>query len=190
MKKSLRKQSGVTLVVALIMLVLVTLLVVTSLNLGKSSLQTVGNMQQRNEAFNAAQETMEEIISSTRLFNTPGAVIAAPCNGVANTKCIDTNGDGVADVTIAITPNPACIKTRTIKTSELDLSNSEDAGCSVGGGGGFGIAGAVTGNSLCASNLWNIRAVATDAITQAQVIVTQGVSVRADTDTIATSCPP
>jgi Tfp pilus assembly protein PilX len=185
--KMMHRQQGITLVVALIMLVLLTLLALTSFNVSNSNLQVVSNMQQRDETIAAAREVIEETISSTRFFATPGDVLANPC-GAPNTRCIDSNGDGVPDVTVVLTPPPVCVKAHTIKNSDLDLSNSEDAGCSLGSPGNFGVAGAVTGNSSCANSVWEVNAVATDNTTQASVTVTQGVAVRVARDDIDTNC--
>lgn len=185
------REKGVTLVVALIMLVLVTLLVVTSMNLGKGSLQAVGNMQHRSETLGAAQETFEEVISSKRFFESPTAVFPDPCGGNSNTRCVDVNADGTQDVVVALTPPPNCVKAQSIKTAELDLSISEDAGCSVGTVQNFGVGmpGTSSGDSLCSDSLWDIRAEAVDAVTETRVVLTQGVGVRVSNDNIATSCP-
>ena len=185
--KMLHRQQGVTLVVALIMLVLLTLLALTSFNVSKSSLQVVSNMQQRDEAVAAAREVIEETISNTRFFNTPGDVLANPC-GAPNQRCIDTNGDGTPDVTVALTPPPSCVKAQSIKSSDLDVANEDDAGCTIGAQQNHGVAGAVTGNSECANSIWEVTAVATDATTQATVTVTQGVAVRVAKDDVATNC--
>jgi Tfp pilus assembly protein PilX len=183
------KQRGVTLIVALIMLVLLTLLVLTSVNLGKASLQTVGNMQYRNEAYAAAQETLEQAISNTRFFDSPANAIQSPCNGEANTKCVDTNGDGTPDITVKLTPPPTCVKVQSIKNANLDLAATEDVGCAVGQQQTFGTAGAASGNSLCSNSVWELRAAATDLVTEAKVEVVQGAAVRVSNDAVVTSCP-
>jgi Tfp pilus assembly protein PilX len=174
---------------ALVMLVLLTLLALTSFNLGKANMAIISNMQQRDEAIAAAQEVIEETISSTRFITSPGDALAQPCNGNSNTRCIDTNGDGVADISVVLSPAPGCVKTQSIKVSALDVSGADDAGCSVGAAQNFGIKGAVTGDSLCADSLWEIHASATDAVTAASVELTQGVTVRIAHDDVATSCP-
>lgn len=186
-RPSLPRQRGVTLIVALIMLVLLTLLALTSFNLGNSNLQVVSNMQQRNEAVAAAQEVIEEAISSTRFFTSPGDALGEPC-GSANHRCIDTNGDGTPDVTVALA-RPVCAKVQTVKNSSLDLTQSENAGCLVSQVQNFGTSGAVTGDSLCADSVWELHATATDNLTEASVEVTQGVAVRVAKDDVATNCP-
>ncbi|MES2125913.1 MAG: PilX N-terminal domain-containing pilus assembly protein [Pseudomonadota bacterium] len=183
------RERGITLIIALVMLVMLTLLALTSFNLGKANMQIVSNMQQRDEAIGAADAALEEVISSTRFFTSPEDAIPTPCNGAANTRCIDTNGDGVPDVTVKLTPKPACVKAQAIKNSALDLTKADDVGCAVGSNQSFGVAGAVTGNSLCADSVWDVHAVATDVVTQAKVEVTKGISVRVANDDVATSCP-
>lgn len=193
MKPVLHRQRGATLIVALIVLVLLTLFAVTSFNLGKSSLQTVGNAQSRNEAMAAAQQAIEEAVSTTRLFQSPDAVILngdpACQGGVANTKCVDVNGDNNPDITVTLTPTPTCISTRPILNSEINPSLPNDAGCAIQAGQVFGVAGANTGNSLCADSLWEVNAEAQDNLTGAEYSVTQGIGVRVATDDIATTCP-
>lgn len=182
-----KTQSGVTLLVTLIILVLMTLLAVSSFLLGKNSMQTVGNMQQRNEAMAAAQETLEDTVSKTYFFESPNNAIPDGC--AANTKCIDVNADGKADVTVKLA-TPTCIQAQVILVAELDLSNEEDKGCSIGvQQGQFAVEGAATGNSICADSLWELSAEATDNVTESKVSVTQGAAVRVSTDNVAASCP-
>jgi Tfp pilus assembly protein PilX len=183
-----QRQRGITLVTALIMLVLLTLLALTSFNVGRSNLQIVSNMQQRDEATAAAQEVLEETISNPRFSVTPDNALTNPC-GAANQRCVDTNGDGTADVRVALAPSPKCVTAPVIKNSALDLSVPEDAKCSMGSAQNFGVAGAVDGSSACADSVWDVSAVATDLQTNAQVKVTQGVAVRVARDDVANNCP-
>lgn len=182
-------QHGVVLVICLIFLVLMTMFAVAVFGLGKSNLQIVGNMQQRSQVLNAANQAAEEALSSTRFFKTPGAVFVNFCNGDANTRCYDVNGSGNNDIAVTITPPPHCVVAQTIKNSSLDLSQSDDEGCALGASQTFGTAGTSTGDSLCAQTVWDINAVATDKTTQARATVTQGASVRVSTDAVASSCP-
>jgi hypothetical protein len=183
-----RREAGITLVMALIMLVLLTLLALTSFNLGNSNLKIVGNMQQREQTIEAANEVLEATISSTKFFQTPQAAVPDPCGG-PNQRCIDTNGDGKEDVHVVLAP-PTCAKAQIIKNSELDVVNSEeDRHCSNSGGQNFGIVGAADGNSDCANTVWDLNAAATDVATGATVKVTEGVAVRVAKDDVATNCP-
>lgn len=187
MTRNLHRQRGITLIMALVMLVVLTLLALTSFNLTRSNLQIVSNMQQREEAVAAAREVIEETISSTRLFETPANILPNPC-GAPNQRCIDVNGDGANDVTVAITPAPRCVKAQAIKSTELDLADADDLGCTLGANQNFGTAGATTGNSACANSIWDVHVVATDAVTEAKVEVTQGIAVRVAEEDIATNC--
>lgn len=186
--RSLHRQRGITMIVAMVMLVLITLLAISTFNLGKSTMQVVGNMQNRDEAIAASRQAIDETLSSTRFFTTPTDALSQPCDG-PNSRCTDFNGDGKPDVKTVLTPAPACIKARNIKSSELDFSNKEDQGCLLGGAQSFGVAGTVTGDSLCADSTWEVTAVSTDQVSETQVSVVQGVAVRVAKDDIETSCP-
>lgn len=183
------RQSGTTLLVAMIMLVLITLLVINTVNLGSGSVQTVSNMQSRNQATAAAEEALQEVISNTNFFNTPSTVYTTACNGSYNAKCVDTNADGVSDITVTLTPNPTCVQARVLTNADLDMSVKEDADCATQAQQeGFGMD-APTNNSECARSMWEIRARAADTVTQATAIVTQGVSVTVPKNSVDTSCP-
>jgi len=184
MKSMPQRQQGATLLVSLIMLVLMTLLVVSSFNMGKTNLQVVGNMQQRNQALSSAQEAIYDAISSTRFIESPTAVLS----NNTNTMTVDANGDGTADITVVVSV-PVCIKSQILKSKQLNVANPEDAGCTMGMGQNWGVQGSTTGNSLCAEGLWEISAVATDDITEATYSVTQGVGLRVSNDQIETACP-
>jgi Tfp pilus assembly protein PilX len=185
MKSIPSRQIGATLLISLIMLVLITMLALTSFRIGKANLQIAGNMQQRNQAFTAAQGAIEQVISRTQFMTTPANAIPNPCNGVANTTCVDVNGDGVPDVNVAVTP--ACVSTQVIPISALNLANANQAGCLVGVSQQFGVVGASSTGSLCANMLWDTQAVATDSLSNAQFAINQGIAVQVAATTV---CPP
>lgn len=182
------RQRGVALVTALIMLVLLTLIALTTFNLSRSNLQVVSNMQQRDEAVAAAQEVIEEAISSPRFANSPTDILANPC-GDANQRCVDVNGDGKADVKVTITPQPTCLLAPLIRQDALSIEDPEDLTCANGSGQNFGTPGAVDANSSCANSNWEINAVAEDTQTGASVKVTQGVAARIKRDDVLNNCP-
>jgi Tfp pilus assembly protein PilX len=184
-----QRQRGMTLAVALIMLVLMTLFAVTNFRMGNTSLQVVGNMQQRAQAASAAQAAIEEVISSTQFTTAPAAAIDLPCGNVANTRCYGVNGNTSNDITVTLTPTPVCISSQSIQNASLNLTNPNDAGCSTGVSQSFGIMGSATGNSLCSNTMWEVSAVAVDSLTKARASVTQGVSVRVTTESLSTTCP-
>jgi type II secretory pathway pseudopilin PulG len=167
----------------MIMLILIYLLAVASFRLGKSDLQIVGNMQQRKQALSAAQQTIEQVISSTQFTATPTNAVFNPCP-TQNSACVDVNGDGVPDVNVSILV--LCDAIQPILNSALNFSNPNDAGCLLGNGQATGVAGAANGNSMCSSSVWDVQATAKDQVTSAQYVVDQGVAVRVPA---ATLCP-
>jgi len=188
-----RSQRGITLFISMILLVLITMIAITTFNVGKGSMQIVGNLQQAKEATSAAQEAIETAVSTTKLVDSPGSVIAPGCGGNANTLCVDVNGDGATDVTVALkgrgaVGDPSCIKAQVVKNAALDLSSSNDLACTIARQ-SFGVQGAPVGDSLCTDAIYEVVAVATDATTQASVTVTEGLALRVPTETIVNNCP-
>jgi len=196
MTSGMRRQRGATLIIALIMLVLLTLFAVSSFNTAQTNVKVVGNMQQKAEALNAAQQAIETVLSTPQFIANPANAVPTPC-GTANTLCTDVTGDGVADFTATlIGPDyptgphqPTCVTVRLIKNQELNVLNAEDLGCAAGQqSGAAGVAGAMTGDSLCANTVWEIRARAVSSSSGATATVTQGIGVRVSSDAAGTSC--
>ena len=179
-----RRQRGATLIVSLIMLVLITLLAVSSFSLGKGNMQIVGNMQQRAQAFAAAQQAVALTISSTQFTATPASPLPTPCVMGPNTVCVGVNGDGADDITVVVTPT--CDSIQPIPVTQLNFNNPNDAGCLVGAGQDFGVTGAANNNSLCSNSVWEVQASATDTLTGANYVMDEGVAVRVPSTTI---CP-
>jgi hypothetical protein len=200
------RQQGATLLIVLIMLIMLTLFAVSAMNTGTMNLRVVGNMQSRNEAFEASQWMIDKVISSTQFTTTPNNSIVNPCDGVPNTLCYDLNGDGAYDYTTKLVPAPACVQARPKKIGELDLKDStgkfdpakEDVAClQAQQQGGFGIGGAQTsGDSLCADTVWEINAQTlsgdpsnTVANSSVNMTTTQVISVRVKALDMAANCP-
>ncbi|QYF92865.1 hypothetical protein KY495_19435 [Massilia sp. PAMC28688] len=189
--KTLHRQQGVTLFMAMIMLIILTMLALSSFNVSQTNMQIVSNMQQRDAALFAARSVMEEVISGTRFMNSPSRTLPAQPNcssDTENKRCLDINGDGAHDVTVTITAPPSCVKVRNVKNSTLNLA-TEQLNCAVGAGQTPGVVGSSSGNSLCSDSIWEVQARAMDDATEASATVTQGVAVMTDTDTIKTYCP-
>ena len=90
-------ERGATLVVALIMLLLFTLLVSGAFTLSTVNLKAVGNMQVREEALAAANTAIEELLELNFV-------------GTGNqTIPVDINKDGTNDYQVQI-PAPVCIR--------------------------------------------------------------------------------
>ena len=92
-----RNQGGAALIVGMIMLVLITLMLVTALNLGTTNFRAMSNMQYRAEAVAAANKAIEQVIS------TP--FTAAPAAEVIDVD-IDNDADTDYEVNVA---QPQCI---------------------------------------------------------------------------------
>ncbi len=190
--RSPQRQQGMTLLMALIMLIVLTLLALSSFNLTQANMQVVTNMQQRDAVTFAARGVIDEVLSSDAFYKNKDQTLSpqANCANLPNQRCIDTNGDLVSDVTVRVKPTakPKCVKVKVIKTAELDMSNKEQASCMLPQG-PPGQKGALTGDSMCADSVWEVQVEATDNISNAKMTVTQGITVGVDTDDIKTNCP-
>ena len=184
---SLPKRSrGVVLLQAMVLMIMLFLIAIASFNMGRQNTIIAGNMQHKAEVLTAANQAIEQVISTTTFIDSPAA--AVPGNSIS----YDVNGDGTKDVTVTLNPKPCVKKAQIIKNSELDVTNSNDAACALGANQNLGVEGAVTGNSLCANSIWEIAAVAEDDATGSKVEVTTGVGVRVTADNAentANICP-
>jgi len=108
-------QTGITLPVGLILLVLITILVSSSFVVSSNALLSVGNMQFRNEAVAAADLALEQVVNSP--FS------ASPA---AESIEIDLNNDGTIDYVVSI-DKPECksaIPVSAAVSSSLSLPGS------------------------------------------------------------------
>lgn len=189
-----RSQRGITLIVSLIMLVLLTILALTSMKLGLSTLRLTDNAQQRSQAQNAAQITLDKLVSSAAFVSDPTTLLdnsncPSALNAPANSTCTDLYGDGKTVINVALSPAPTCVQATTVSQASLDLTNAEDLGCTVGIAQNFGAANAGSSNSLCSDSLWEVNAVATESTSGARQVITQGIKLRVSTDAVARACP-
>lgn len=112
-RSPLRQQGGMSLLISLVMLVVLTLLVTSAVRMSNSQARIVGNMQAQNEAVAAAQQAIEKIASNASNFYTPAA----------QTFSIDVNGDGVADFTVQTSP-PVCLNMAPVPGYSVDFAAS------------------------------------------------------------------
>ena len=146
-----RRQSGSTLIVSLIMLTLLTLFVISAINSGTINLRIAGNAQAQDEARAAAQQAIEDMVSSvTNFYPTPLA--AHTTNKSVNN---DTTGNYAVAVTTPVCKGAAQQVGAAVKT--VDCANGAKAGL------------------FCWDTLWEVSATATRGGTQQTV--TQGVSI-------------
>ncbi len=108
--RSMARQRGMTLVVSLIMLVVITLFVLSAIRLSTANLRTVGNMQARSEAAAASQRAIEDLLSSVSAFTAPGSVASSVTVNVNKT-----------DYTVAVA-TPVCVKTEPVTGNSYDNS--------------------------------------------------------------------
>lgn len=101
-----RYQSGASLLVSLIMLLVLTILVVSAIRSSSTNLKIAGNMQAQTEATAAAQQAIEQVMSSDAIFKTPAGqtIVVGPYSVTVGTPvCIrkkPVDSGGSAD------PNP------------------------------------------------------------------------------------
>jgi hypothetical protein len=146
---SLHAQRGVTLVIGLIMLVLLTLIVTTAFSLSSTNLRSVGNMQFRDEAIAAANMAIELKISSN-LTVAPAAEDDLP---------VDIDNDGDTDYLVDIEV-PRCVRaSQAISTS---LSSVTLPGMS---------------SSSFWNSVWDFNTTVSDANSGANIRIHQGVRV-------------
>jgi len=69
MNRRAHRQSGTTLLIVLIMLVMITLFVVSMIRLSTTNLKVVGNMQTQRALESSAQQAVEASISTITFFN-------------------------------------------------------------------------------------------------------------------------
>jgi Tfp pilus assembly protein PilX len=172
------RQEGVTLFVALVLLVIVTLLAVSSFRVSNTNLKVVASMQGKGESVAAAQAAIENVISTAAFAENPQLVASLP-----HTVDITGMGDPKFVYNVSLNPPPKCLKARPTNPAELDINKPEDRPCF-----GTALVGQANLATSCAETVWEITAVTTDAVTQAQTTVRQGVSMRTSTTEAQSAC--
>jgi hypothetical protein len=178
------KQQGAALFVAIVLLVAMAWFALSAFRISSQHLQMVGNSEVTHQA--AAQQAIEQTISSNLFTKDPAAVAATPI-------AVDVDGDGRPDFTAELIPAPKCIRVRPIKTMELDIAQAADRVClqTSGGTGNLIVtpgAAVASGNSLCAYSEWNVSGQVNDAPSGTTITVNQGVGIRVETANAANFC--
>jgi hypothetical protein len=158
-----RGETGAVLFIALVFLMLLTLMALTSFNLSKGTQQIVGNMAARSTAFQVALQASETAISSNRLVHHPDDLFGWG----TNTLTVDVNGDGKTVVNATVDP-PQCVSIQQVVDNKLDLGNERDLECANSSKNGL----------FCYDVLFQFATRATDPVTKATSAVAQGASVR------------
>jgi Tfp pilus assembly protein PilX len=169
-----RRQGGMTLLVAMIILVKITLLAVSAYKVSNTNLKVVGAMQGRQEGAAAAQAVIEQILSSLQFTRAPAGVAAAHWG-------IDINGDGNEDFDVKAQPQPRCVRISPVVIGATP--QPQDFPCI-----GSAVLGKAHLSSYCADTIWEITATTTDKLTAAKTTIRQGVAVRVGADDASSSC--
>lgn len=114
----LNRQQGMTLVVSLVMLVVLTLLVVSAIRFGNINLRIAGNVQSETEASAATQVAMETMVKT--INTTPNI------STLASQEMTVSTGGRDYRVTVA---KPVCMFNKNINNSELDPTKPGDLPC-------------------------------------------------------------
>ena len=169
--KKRNKQLGATLLVAMIMMVVLTLLVVFSLRSGNTNLRIAGNVQTQAEATAVTQQVIEQVMEKIKVTEDL-SLIAAQSVPVAV-------GNVTYNVTVAAMTK--CVVERPVLSSELETSNANDLACfeSLDEEKAIKADGTLTSKpSACKSQQWDIEAGVTDGTSGAKVTQVQGIGIR------------
>lgn len=113
----MKRQQGISMVMALIMLVVLTMIAISATYSTNSSMRIVGNMQMKDEARVAAQFAIDSLLGNLNNFT-------APSN---QTVSVDIDNDGNADYSVAVMPAACSFSVaKTGYESELAASAPQD----------------------------------------------------------------
>lgn len=173
------RQRGITLIVALVMLVVLTLIVVSAIRFGNLNIGIARNTQSEVEATAAVQYAIEAKVQE----------IANPATNIsamqASSSTVSTGG---ANYTVNVA-KPVCIVTSNIRTTDLNPSSTADRPCyessdpdrQVDSDGNL-----TTAPTACKNQQWDVAAAVANDANGTQVSMLQGVSVRVGAEV---SCP-
>lgn len=185
------RQQGLSLVVALIMLVIMTATTLALFRMSQTGNQIAGNMQFAEEAISSADGAIQEVISTRRMFETPNQIFLTQCNGSFNSRCFDLDGDGQDDIEVVVQP-PNCVQAYILPTASLNLADPRQLACTRDTPQLFAIEGLSPGDSLCANTIWDVIADAMDfdssGVTGAQMRVVEGIGIQVPSATALGFC--
>jgi len=195
-----QRQSGMVLMIGMVMLLMLTLVAVGVIRMAGRHSQVVDNAQVRSEASAAGHYALDLVI------NEPATTwddlkTASGRNIAVNLGSLNSVDSSANSVNVAVR-NMTCKRARIIKNVELvkrsggvSYVDPVDASC-FGGGSNTGLTivdpdavGTPTGDSYCGTVLYEVQAQAADAkLLDATASVVQGVEVRTDIASLASSC--
>jgi len=171
-------QSGMTLVIALVMLVVLTLLVVSAVRFGNINLRIAGNVQSETEAAAAAQVAVESTI----------ATMAASANISAIAASAPTISTGGKTYGVAVNA-PNCVFSKQVTTDTLDPTKPADRVCFEGSDVDKLVTatGALSSSpSACKDQQWDVVASVANDPSGANLTMLQGAAVRVGAQVV---CP-
>lgn len=167
-----KQQTGATLVVSMIMLVVVTVLVVFSIRAGNTNLRIAGNMQSQTEAFMATQQVIEQVIEQIKVTENigqiPAQTLAVPMGNVT--------------YSVAVAAMGSCVMEVPILNSDLDPAIADDVPCIESSDSDQAIKadGTLTAKlAACKNQWWEVHADVSEGTSGVQSTQVQGLSVRA-----------
>jgi hypothetical protein len=180
-----RRARGITMVVTLIFLTLISFVVITAYRISGQQLALVGNAQGRSQALAAGNYALEQTMSSLDFVKRPDLVASTPVH-------VNVLGDNSPPLAVTMV-RPSCYRVRPVKTVELDLAKASERSClaSTSGAGSALIesgAGGGGGDSLCTDTEWALSAAVNDVVTSTNLTVNQGVAIRVDQVDAASNC--
>lgn len=177
------RQHGIVLITALVLMVMLTLVVLTSLSVSLASIGISKNVDNSLAAKAAAQDAIEGIITNPAFLRSPTTISTTAYS-------IDGDSDGTAEY--AVSMRAACVGGRLLPVSELNSYSASDLACqntAAMNNSGIVVSGGNSNQmSVCGDTRWNIRAVATRSNVGARGEINQGVSVRLPADDMTTYC--
>jgi hypothetical protein len=167
-----KQQTGATLVVSMIMLVVVTVLVVFSIRAGNTNLRIAGNMQSQTEAFMATQQVIEQVIEQIKVTENIGQI-------PAQTLVVPM---GSVTYNVAVAAMGSCVMEVPILSSDLNPSIPDDVPCIESSDSDQAIKadGTLTAKlAACKNQWWEVHANVFEGTSGVQSTQVQGLSVRA-----------
>lgn len=163
------KQTGATLITALVMLIVLTLLVISAMNSSNTNLRITGNMQIQEEAISAAQQATEQIISDNFTVNPAASTVNVSIGGTLYPVSVS---------------QPSCANSVALRNNTPNLPPECVSSSSAQNTGIFFVSGVQqSGQSWCSAQHWEVGTTVTDTRTGATAVMHQGVSLDVPTGT-------
>jgi len=162
------RQEGMTLLVSLIMLVVLTLFAITAIRTGNIGFKIVGNQQAQKLMEASAKEAIEQTVSNLGNFDAANAI--APSTTTAQRICVNAQS---GDPVVAIPPANCVSGTQVDVAPVRCISTTRSQYDSL------------TQATATFDNTWEIVTTVTDSLTGAKATFHQGVKIRM----LSNSCP-